>query len=388
MATGEEDASVVPQVELLKLLEGIGGGKIGMDCSITPLRQKDLFMVSTTDFFYPLVDDPYMQGKIGCANVLSDLYAMGVVDCDNLLMILAASNEMEKEERNISTRLMIQGFNDQAESAGTSVTGGQTVINPWPIIGGTASSVCSRGEFITPDDAREGDVLVLTKPLGIQIAVNVHQWKNLPAKADKYQSVLQHITEEEADQAYRNAVKSMSRLNKNAARLMHKYGAHAATDVTGFGILGHARNLAQNQKRSVDFHLHTLPILRGMAVVDEKVNSWGLLRGVSAETSGGLFIALPSESVKSFCSELEQLDGSPVFIVVARGDDEKGNCVIIREDYKLYTKYQQGVLAVRLGGPKRRVLACAQTRCRTSCYESLETKSVLISPRMIDGVWA
>jgi len=309
-----------------------------MDCSITPLRQKDLFMVSTTDFFYPLVDDPYMQGKIGCANVMSDLYAMGVVDCDNLLMILAASNEMEKEERNIATRLMIQGFNDQAESVGTNVTGGQTVVNPWPIIGGTASSVCSQNEFIMPDNAQIGDVLVLTKPIGIQIAVNVHQWKNLPAKSAQYASVLQHITEEEAEGAYRSAVRNMSRMNRNAAVLMHKYGAHGATDVTGFGLIGHAGNLARNQKSHVDFELHTLPILKGMRVVDEKVNSWGLLKGTSAETSGGLLIAMKPNDALQFCQEIESLDHSPAWIigqVIPRRDEEKGNSARIVTDYNV-----------------------------------------------------
>jgi len=80
-------------------LEGVGDGKIGMDCSVIPLKQKGLFLISTTDYFYPSVDDPYMQGKIGCANVLSDLYSFGVVDCDNILMILAASTDMGKPER-------------------------------------------------------------------------------------------------------------------------------------------------------------------------------------------------------------------------------------------------------------------------------------------------
>jgi len=309
-----------------------------MDCSVTPLRQKDLFMVSTTDFFYPLVDDPYMQGRIGCCNVLSDLYAMGVVDCDNLLMILAASNEMEKEERNKATKLMIMGFNDQAEKAGVNVTGGQTVVNPWPIIGGTASTVCSQKEFITPDDARVGDVLVLTKPIGIQIAVNAHQWKHLPAKKAQYASILEHLSEEDVENGYRTAVRSMSRLNRNGAKMMHKYLAHGATDVTGFGILGHAANLVRNQKLAVDFELRTLPIIKGMRVVDEKVNSWGLLRGTSAETSGGLLVALAPEHAVNFMRELEELDGTPSWIVgevVQRRDEEKGNCARIIENFEV-----------------------------------------------------
>jgi len=92
-------------------------------------------LVSTIDFFYPLVLDPYLQGKIGCANVLSDLYAMGIHNCDNMLMVLAASLEMDPKHRHIVTQEMLRGFADLAKEAETVITGGQTVLNPWPIIG-------------------------------------------------------------------------------------------------------------------------------------------------------------------------------------------------------------------------------------------------------------
>eukprot|EP01117_Protostelium_nocturnum_P010935 TRINITY_DN3954_c0_g1_i1.p1 TRINITY_DN3954_c0_g1~~TRINITY_DN3954_c0_g1_i1.p1 ORF type:complete len:283 (+),score=89.70 TRINITY_DN3954_c0_g1_i1:337-1185(+) len=256
-----------------------------------------------------------MQGMIGCANVLSDLYAMGVVNCDNILMILAASNEMQKEERTIATRLMIKGFNDQAIAAETAVTGGQTVINPWPIIGGAATSVCTQDEFIMPDAAQVGDVLVLTKPIGIQIAVNIHQWRNLPAKVEQWAKLMQFLTEEQVETAYRKAMKSMARLNRNGAKLMHVYEAHGATDVTGFGLIGHAQNLVRNQKNEVDFEIERIPIFKDLKLVDEKVNSWSLLKGTSAETSGGLLIAMSPDKAQSFCEHLEKLDGVPAWII-------------------------------------------------------------------------
>jgi len=310
----------------LKLLEGIGDGKIGMDSSIVPLRQKGLYMVSTTDYFYPLVDDPYIQGKIGCANVLSDLYAMGVADCDNMLMILAASTEMDKMTSDVVTRLMIEGFSDLAKEAGTCVTGGQTVKNPWPIIGGMATSVCSEQEFIMPVNAVDGDVIVLTKPLGTQVSVNLNQWKSSPVHRQKYWPRVQDIiSEEEVDRAYDVSMKSMSRLNRTGAKLMHKYGAHAATDVTGFGIIGHGRNLAKNQKAAVNFEIHSLPIIRSMKEADDKVQMFSLLKGFSAETSGGLFVCLPPENAEKFCKEIEEIDGAPAWIIgrVVKSDKEQ-----------------------------------------------------------------
>lgn len=297
-----------------------------MDSSVVPLRQKGLSMVSTTDYFYPLVDDPYIQGKIGCANVLSDLYAMGVVDCDNMLMILAASTEMDKTTRDIVTRLMIEGFSDLAKEAGSAVTGGQTVLNPWPIIGGMATSVCSDQEFIMPVNAVDGDIIVLTKPLGTQVSVNMHQWKSSPVHRQKYWPRVQDIiTEDEVDRAYEISMKSMSRLNRTGARLMHKYGAHAATDVTGFGIVGHGRNLAKNQKSAVNFEIHSLPIIRSMKEVDDKVQMFSLLKGFSAETSGGLFICLPPERAEKFCKEIEEMDGAPAWIIgrVVKSDKDQ-----------------------------------------------------------------
>lgn len=297
-----------------------------MDSSIVPLRQKGLHMVSTTDYFYPLVDDPYIQGKIGCANVLSDLYAMGVADCDNMLMILAASTEMDKMTSDVVTRLMIEGFSDLAKEAGTCVTGGQTVRNPWPIIGGMATSVCSEQEFIMPVSAVDGDVIVLTKPLGTQVSVNLNQWKSSPVHRQKYWPRVQDIiSEEEVDRAYDVSMKSMSRLNRTGAKLMHKYGAHAATDVTGFGIIGHGRNLAKNQQAAVNFEIHSLPIIRSMKEIDDKVQMFSLLKGFSAETSGGLFICLPPENAEKFCKEIEEIDGAPAWVIgrVVKSDKDQ-----------------------------------------------------------------
>lgn len=121
---------------------------IGMDCSITPTRHHNLSLVQTTDFFYPLVDDPYIMGKITCANVLSDLYAVGVTDCDNMLMLLGVPQKMSEKEREIIIPIIIRGFKDTALEAGVQVTGGQTVFNPWLTIGGVASSICQNAEFI------------------------------------------------------------------------------------------------------------------------------------------------------------------------------------------------------------------------------------------------
>jgi len=286
---------------------------------VTPLRHGGLSLVQTTDFFYPLVDDPYMMGKIACANVLSDLYAMGVTECDNMLMLLGVASKMSEKERDVVLPLMMRGFRDCAEEAGTSVNGGQTVVNPWTI-GGVATTVCQPNEFIMPDNAVVGDVLVLTKPLGTQVAVNAYQWLDQP---DRWNRIKLVVSEDDVRKAYHRAMNSMARLNRTAARLMSKYNGHGSTDVTGYGMLGHANNLAKIQKNEVGFVIHNLPVIAKMAAVSKACgNMFGLMQGTSAETSGGLIIALPREQAAAFCKDIEKQEGYQAWII---GIVEKGN---------------------------------------------------------------
>jgi len=284
-----------------------------MDSSIVPSKKfKDIFQVSTTDFFFPLVDDPYLMGRITLCNVMSDLYAMGVTYCDNVLMLLSNCRGMTPEENDIIMKMVIKGFNDAAQEAETEVTGGQTVQNEWMIIGGVAMALCKEEDMIRPINAQEGDVIILTKPLGTQICVNAHEWLFKEQRWDKIKDI---ITVEEVEESYEIASNYMSTLNKEAAKLMHKYDAHCATDITGFGILGHANNLAGNQKREVDIEIHTLPIIKNMAKIDQRVNIWRLEKGFSSETSGGLFICLSKENAEKFCVEFEQITKKPCWIV-------------------------------------------------------------------------
>lgn len=290
-----------------------------MDCSITRLRQGGLCLVQTTDFFYPLVDDPYQQGKIACANVLSDLYAMGVTDCDNMLMLLGVPQKFTDNETDKVMPLIMRGFKDMASEAETMVTGGQTVINPWGIIGGVASTVCMPTDIISPDNAVVGDVLVLTKPLGTQVAVNAHQWLE---NTEKWKRISAIVTYEDVERAYQEAMFQMARLNRNAASLMRKFNAHGATDVTGFGILGHAQNLCSQQRNEVNFAIHNLPVIAKMHHIAKACGTmFKLQQGYSPETSGGLLIAFPREQAAAFCREIEKVEGHTAWII---GIVEKG----------------------------------------------------------------
>ncbi|OMH85573.1 Selenide, water dikinase [Zancudomyces culisetae] len=162
-----------------------------------------------------------------------------------------------------------------------------------------------------PVSAVPGDVLVLTKPLGTRVAVNAHV---MLYNKEKEKKLLENFSKEEIISLYNSSIDSMVRLNRKAAQLMHKYKAHAATDVTGFGILGHANQLASNQKACVKFEIHTLPCFANALRVND-VFDYGLKTGYSAETSGGLLISISRENAPMLIKELHELEGWPAFVV-------------------------------------------------------------------------
>jgi selenide,water dikinase len=258
-------------------------------------------------------------------------------------MLLAASRNMPLEERAICTKYMVQGFRDACQEVEAPITGGQTVLNPWPIIGGVATSVVAQDEFIDCNRAQVGDCVLLTKPLGTQIAVNVHQWRHehsQPHKKNCTQSNLWtkcqenpiHLTEETADRMMHEAVSSMCRLNRNGAKLLLKYGAHACTDVTGFGILGHAQNLSENQVEPVGIEIHTLPCIEGSPAVNNHVFDFQLIKGYSAETSGGLMVCIEESKAQAFMTELQELDGGAESWIIGRVVENPERQSTIRPD--------------------------------------------------------
>jgi selenide,water dikinase len=297
------------------------GADVGLDCSIEQLRfpapdGTPLYLISTVDFFFPSIEDPYMQGCIGAANVVSDLCSMGIERPDTVLMSLAASVEMDEAERTHVTVEIIRGFNDTVRRCGSRVTGGQSVYNPWPLIGGTAMAVVPESEFIRPTGLRAGDVLVLTKPLGTQLGVNLRHWSKRPTRL-YVEHVKDRMAQAEIDALYALSVACMARLNTVGARMMRKYKSRGGTDVTGFGILGHSRNLALGQEASVRLEIDTLPLLAGAAKADALINGhYKLLKGLSAETSGGLLFGLETRAAAEACvEELAKENGQRAWIV-------------------------------------------------------------------------
>jgi selenide,water dikinase len=190
------------------------------DAAVYRLNDEQAVVV-TVDFFAPLVDDPYDYGAIAAANAMSDVYAMGA---EVLLAVNVAAFPEDMEAETIAA--IIRGGADKVHQAGGIVAGGHTVIDDEPKYGLSVLGIVHPQRVLTKAGARPGDVLFLTKALGTGI-ITTAAMRDLAS--DEHLAI---------------AVASMQRLNRHASHIAREAGAHALTDVTGFGLLGHAYEMA------------------------------------------------------------------------------------------------------------------------------------------------
>jgi selenide,water dikinase len=262
-------------------------------------------LVQTVDFFTPVVDDPYDFGRIAAANALSDVYAMG----GRPLTALGLACFPDHLDREILHEIM-RGGHDTIRAAGASVIGGHTVRDPELKFGYAVTGVASRKHLLTNAGARPGDAIVLTKPLGTGILSTALKQQRLEP------ALLRRLT------------RSMATLNRAASETAVEFGARAATDVTGYALLGHASQMADAS--DVTFRLAPSPgwfLPRTLALAAAGVKPAGLSRnreffsakidagGVDdtmleglydPQTSGGLLLAVPARRLESLMGALRR----------------------------------------------------------------------------------
>lgn len=264
-------------------------------------------LVQTTDFFPPIVDDPFLYGQIAAANALSDVYAMGG-EPKLALNIMCLSESMGKE----TVQEILRGGYDKAYEAGAIITGGHTIQGAEPIYGLAVSGFVHPKKVLTNSGARPGDKLILTKPLGIGILTT-------SAKADM-------VDREVLDRIYNQ----MATLNKAARDIMVKYHVHSCTDVTGFALMGHSFEMAQGsggtihiQSQNVPFHseayeLAEMGFIPAGAYRNREYAEAGVknISNVSRalqdifydpQTSGGLMIALDAKEAEQCLDEMRKV---------------------------------------------------------------------------------
>lgn len=254
------------------------------------------------------------MGAIAFANVVSDIYSCGVEYIDELKIILSIPEELNDDERQQVVDDIISGFRESAKLIKCRLTIERININPWCMIGGIASSVCTKDEIVFPTKATAGDALILTKPLGVQLATNAPIW--MAEDNENWKKLSQHLSPDDVNEAYQKAVKSMKTLNHIGAKLMQKYKAHCCTDVTGFGLAGHCENLLLFQENDVDFVLTHMPLIKHVKKMSEILNrQQKMMNGRMVETSGGLLIALPAENAENYCKDFAEMSGDECWIV-------------------------------------------------------------------------
>ena len=265
---------------------------IGEDAAIVRISDK-LVSLATADFFTPIIDDPYIQGQIAACNSVNDIYAKGALNIISVLALMGVPEDMPME----ASAGMLKGFCDFCGSIGAPVVGGQTIICPWPILGGAVNALAEIDAIIPISGAKPGDHLVLTKPLGIQPIMEVLRLPDLGQ--DKMAEL---ISEEEITRSVDLAIELMTTSNREAAMAMLDVGVNAATDVTGFGIRGHALNMAE--RSGVSIEIHTLPLIKWTQTIADLLRI-PLLKGDGVETAGGLLISVPPEKVETLLADLK-----------------------------------------------------------------------------------
>lgn len=268
------------------------------------LVEEGLALVQTVDFITPVVDDPLSFGRIAAANSLSDVFAMGgeVVTAMNLLCVPSCGIDPSV------LALILKGGAEKIKEAGGALVGGHTVENPELVYGLSVTGRVDPRELTPNSGAKPGQKLVLTKPLGTGII-------STAVKAAK-------ATVEETEKL----VSTMEALNRTAARLMREFGATGATDVTGFGLLGHGVEMARASGAALKIAADGVPLLPGtMKGYAKGMRPAGIKRNAEAfsgymevsataeksvplfcdpQTSGGLLVALPAEAAEAYVGAL------------------------------------------------------------------------------------
>ena len=282
------------------------GSSAADDAGVFRLDRKRA-LVQTVDFFTPIVDDPFQYGEIAAANALSDVFAMGGRPLTALNIVGTPDEKLSA--KTIAT--ILRGGISKAHEAGCAVLGGHTVRAPEPLYGMAVTGVVDPQKMLTNANARTGDILILTKPLGTGI-VTTGIKRNLTSRL-----------------LAKKAIAFMSQLNRVGAEIGQRRLAHAATDITGFGLLGHLASMCRASSVSAEISADRVP-----AIADEvfeliahncipggsrdnfetasKIVDWGhttpqqRILLTDAQTSGGLLLAVGPRQIKKVLALLER----------------------------------------------------------------------------------
>lgn len=286
-------------------------------------------LVQSIDFFTPIVDDPYDFGQIAVANSLSDVYAVGGKPLLALNIVCFPIKDMDKT----ILKEILRGGLDKLKEAGVLILGGHSIEDPEIKYGIAVTGTVHPEKFVTNRGSKKGDVLVLTKPIGTGILSTALKGKLLDPQTTNY------------------LIKTMSILNKAASEIMMEIGVNGCTDITGFGLLGHALEMARASRVTIKIFKDNVPILpkvqefASMGIVPagsrrninycEKLVEKGVADPViidilsDPQTSGGLLISLPEKKADILIKRLNEIEYEDVAIIGEVIEESSGKIILI-----------------------------------------------------------
>lgn len=310
---GQDDLHAV----LAKLPSSAGFGDLlvghGTSDDAAVLRiNGDLAIAQTVDFFTPIVDDPFLFGSIAAANSISDIYAMGATPILGLAIAAFPTDVLPLE----MLEDILRGGAEKAAEAGFAVAGGHTIIDDVPKYGLAVTGLVSVDKIVRNSTAKPGDVLILTKPIGNGILVSAY-------RALRGRRLLRRAEAPNLDEA----IRWMTMLSRDAARIMSEVGVHAATDVTGYGLIGHLLEMCVGSGVGAEVRAADVPVLTGAReFLKRGFRPAGTLRNAEAfrsrvevraddleftlmcdaQTSGGLLMSVPPENLATIEARFRQ----------------------------------------------------------------------------------
>jgi selenide,water dikinase len=315
--------------------EGVGdllvGHQTNDDAAVLRISG-DEAIAQTVDFFTPIVDDPYLFGAIAAANSVSDIYAMGATPILGLAIAAFPTDVLPLEV----LELILRGGVDKAKEAGFPVAGGHTIIDDIPKYGLAVTGVVPVDKIVRNSTARVGDTLFLTKPIGNGILVSAFR-------------ALTHKRFRRNDPPdISEATRWMTMLNRDAAKAMVKVGVSAATDITGYGLIGHLLEMCVGSKVGAEIRASSVPVLAGAREylshgfkpagtvrnaeafrkrVDVRVDESEYTLMCDAQTSGGLLISVSAE--RSEALEQRFRDGGVFYAKIGTVTDRTGSVTLV-----------------------------------------------------------
>jgi len=282
--------------KLEKLLTSVGLKSDIEDSALIPVPNTNLVMAKNIDIFTPIIDEPEITGEIAAANVTNDIFALNVPEISGMLVFLGIKKNMPMY---VAEGILNGIKNFMENKINSKILGGHTIYSEWPLIGGEASGFVEKGKIIKKNFVKEGDTLILTKPIGNQAIMAAYRLqKNNP-------DLLENYTTTEIDKSIDLAVDLMTLPLQDVVKAIHSYEdisfIHSMTDVSGFGLAGHLKEMLQNSNLSAI--IEKIPSIK---LTSDLAYEFGYKydKCEMPETAGGMLLSVDQEYAEEFSQRL------------------------------------------------------------------------------------